>query len=111
MGEVDAATFFVSGQIAEMLRYFLPRGIERFEHNREGFGIKVGPFDEATRLHYSLLPRIVATPPGYNSGLVLIFREPHTEHFMCLPTSGTGVSGGSGTLAGWTLRSRPHAQQ
>ena len=40
---------------------------------------------------------MASTPPGYNSGLVLIFREPQTEHFMCLPTSGTGVLAGSGT--------------
>ena len=57
------------------------------------------------------LTRIAATPPGYSSGFVLIFREPQAEHFMCLLTSGTGVSGGSGTLAGWTFCSRPHAQQ
>ena len=40
-------------------------------------------------------------PPGYSSGLVLIFRELHAEHFMCLPTSGTGVSAGSGSIAGF----------
>jgi hypothetical protein len=48
---------------------------------------------------------------GYSSGLVLIFREPHPEHFMCLPISGTGVSSGKGTVAGVTLRSRPKSQQ
>jgi hypothetical protein len=34
------------------------------------------------------------TPPGYCSGVVLTLREPHLEHFMRLPTSGTGVSPG-----------------
>ncbi len=49
--------------------------------------------------------------PGYSSGLVLILREPHFEHFMCLPTSGTGVSADSGAVAGFTSRSWPHSQQ
>lgn len=38
---------------------------------------------------------MASTPPGYSSGLELILREPHCEHFMCLLTSGTGVSAGS----------------
>ena len=55
--------------------------------------------------------RILSTPPGYSSGFVLILREPHAEHFMCLLTSGTGVSGGSGTVAGLTSRSWSRSQQ
>ena len=50
--------------------------------------------------------RMATTPPGYCSGLALIFREPQAEHFMCLPTSGTGISGGNGTVAGLTSRSQ-----
>lgn len=33
---------------------------------------------------------------------MLIFREPHLAHFPRLPISGTGVSPGSGTFAGFT---------
>jgi len=33
-------------------------------------------------------------PPGYSSGLVLILREPHAEHFMCVPINGTGHAEG-----------------
>ena len=37
--------------------------------------------------------------------------EPHFEHFMRLPTSGTGVSAGNGTVAGFTSRSWQHSRQ
>jgi hypothetical protein len=39
-------------------------------------------------------------PPGYSSGLVLILREPHAEHFMCVPINGTGIFQDSGSAAG-----------
>lgn len=48
---------------------------------------------------------------GYSSGLVLILRDPHAEHFMCLAIEGTGVVAGSGTDAGQTFLSRPQSQQ
>jgi len=50
------------------------------------------------------------TPPGYCSGVVVTFLEPHLEHFMRLPTDGTGVSPGSGRLRGSMSRSRPQSQ-
>ena len=40
---------------------------------------------------------------------MLNFHEPQTEHFMCLPTAGTGVSAGSGAVAGLTSRSWPQS--
>ena len=109
MGEVYAPVFYVSRQITVTLSQ--PSGIERSVNNRECFRIEVGPFDEAMGVHDVLPLRLAATPPGYSSGLVLIFREPQLEHFMCLPTSGTGVSAGSGTVVGLTSRSWPQSQQ
>ena len=55
--------------------------------------------------------RMATTPPGYSSGHASIFREPHAEHFMHLPTDGTGVYPGSGRLSGSKSRSRPQSQQ
>jgi hypothetical protein len=43
--------------------------------------------------------RIASMPPGYSSGLVSTAREPHPLHFMRLPTSGAGNSGGNGIVA------------
>jgi hypothetical protein len=63
------------------------------------------------RLLYRHRSRMAAIPPGYNSGRVSIFREPHTLHFMRLPTNGTGVSPGSGRLRGSKSRSRQHSVQ
>ena len=52
--------------------------------------------------------RIAMTPPGYCSGVVVTFLEPHREHFMCLPTSATGMSPSSGKLSGSRPRSPPN---
>jgi hypothetical protein len=46
-----------------------------------------------------------------SSGLVAIFLEPHAEHFIRFPTSGTGKSEVSGSGAGSRSRSRPHSRQ
>jgi hypothetical protein len=48
---------------------------------------------------------VVVVVPLYSSGRVSIFRDPHFVHFMCLPTSATGSSGGNGMVAGSTSRS------
>lgn len=63
------------------------------------------------RSAYSRRARMVITPPAYCSGVVVTFLEPHLEHFIRLPTSGTGVSGGSGTVAGVTSRSWQQSRQ
>ena len=38
------------------------------------------------------LGRQLAIFPEHSSGFVLIFREPHAEHFMCVEMNGTGLA-------------------
>ena len=56
-------------------------------------------------------PRCASIPPGYSSGRLSIFRDPHAEYLMRLPIAGTGTSGGSGMVDGSTSRSRKHCRQ
>ena len=78
----------------------VPRFIVLGDSTNKPFRNSLGLFyDRPRRL------RIAATPPGYSSGFVSIFCEPHFEQRMCLPTLGTAVDGGNGTVAGLTSRS------
>lgn len=65
------------------------------QSGKEGLG--VGP----NVLVCVYLPaRCATTPLGYNSGIVVMSSPPHREHFMRLPTCGTGKFGGSGIVRG-----------
>ena len=48
---------------------------------------------------------LAAMALGFNTAIVQLglgVDLPHVEHFICLPTSGTGVSAGCGSVAGLT---------